>query len=405
MAKQNVLFLHGWSGDNTNYGSLPRLLEGEGYNVVQEHLGKYISGDDTLSIDDFSIALENAIRDPANQIVLPFDIIVHSTGALIVRRWLADYYKNATASPVNNFIMVAPANNGSLLAGYGKKLPWEWGNKLLHALMLGSNFTWALNWEWMDNQLDTSLPGLKIFHLQGLRNDLDFPGFLEEIDGYFHLNIPGFEENGSDNTVRFSAANLNMKGARLKVKETIESATVKQINAIPIVVFPERSHFGKNHGILAAIKGEDDGVYQHILSILNGESPTPSEHSQFPGYSMLNIRVIDQVGNPVEDFITRFYFGKENEKEQIKIMHRYENEEIDCFYLGINDLSGITKFGFRIEPNKINNTIYGNSNAIDLLNKNKGINFLEVGKTHFIEVMVEKSISKKAFSFEPPADK
>ncbi|MEP6795729.1 MAG: hypothetical protein ABJB16_15475 [Saprospiraceae bacterium] len=402
MPKQNVLFLHGWSGDNTNYGNLPLLLEGEGYNVVQQHLGTYISGDDQLAIDDFSIALEKSINDPENGIVFPFDIIVHSTGALIVRKWLSDFYTGAKVSPVRNLIMVAPANNGSLLAGYGKKLPWEWGNKLLDALMLGSHFTWKLNWSWLDQQLDLSIPGLKIFHLQGVRNDISFPGFLERIDGYFHLDIPGFEEAGSDNTVRFASSNLNMKGVRLKTNETIESSSVKQISSIPVVIFPERNHFGEKYGILAAIKHKEDDVYQNILTILDCSESNASVESNFPPFSMLNIRVIDQLGNPVEDFITRFYFGNEDEKEEIKIKHRYENEEIDCFYLHINDLSKITKFGFHIEPIRINNTSYHKSNNIDLINKAHGNHFLEAGKTHFLEVTVEKSISKKAFNFEFP---
>jgi hypothetical protein len=117
----------------------------------------------------------------------------------------------------------------------------------------------------------------------------------------------------------------------------------------------------------------------------------------------LNIRVIDQSGNPVEDFITRFYFGDGQEADKIHIVHRYENEEIDCFYLKFTDLANVTQFGFHIEPNKINNTIYKQSKNIDLINKATDIHFLESGKTHLIEVMVEKSITKTAFSFEPPA--
>lgn len=403
MSKKDVLFLHGWSGDRTSYGKIPQLLQGEGYNVIELHLGKYTSGDDQLSIDDYSIAMEDAINDPSNRIQHPFDVVIHSTGVLIIRKWLSDYYKNASDSPVRNFIMAAPANNGSRLAGYGKKLPWDWGNKVLYALELGSGYTWNLNWEWMNNQLHNSIPGLKLFHLQGILNDIDFPKFFERIDNLFHLDIPGFEEKGSDNTVRFCASNLNMKGTKLKINETIDNATIKQINNIPVVVFPDRSHFGSKHGILAAINDKDDEVYQNILNILNGNNPSPSSLDEYPFFSMLNIRVVDQLGNPVEDFITRFYFGKENEKEEIQIVHRYENKEIDCFYMQFKDLSKVSQFGFRIEQNTIRNAVYKNSNAIDLINKAEGINFFENGKTHLVEVMIEKSVKKEAFSFESPS--
>lgn len=399
---KHVLFLHGWSGNLTSYGKLPELLQNEGYNVLELHLGKYTSGDDQLSIDDYSIAMENAVKDPANKLQMPFDIVIHSTGALIIRKWLSDFYKNSPASPVENFIMAAPANNGSLLAGYGKKLPWDWGNKVLYALGLASVYTWNLNWDWLDNQLQKSIPGLKIFHLQGTLNDIDFPNFLDKIDDFFNLNIPGFEENGSDNTVRFCSANLNMKGVKLKVNEAIHLSSVVQIDSIPIVVFHDRSHFGEKHGILAAIKNDVDPVYQNILAILKGNSILSSDESDYPFYSILNIRVIDQLGNPVEDFITRFYFGIESEKEHIGVVHRYENDEIDCFYLHFTDLSKVTQFGFRIEQNKVNNAVYNKSIPIDLIHKANNLNFLESGKTHLVEVMVEKSLTKRAFSFTNP---
>lgn len=402
MSKQHVLFLHGWSGDTTSYGKIPELLQNEGYSVIELFLGQYTSGDDMLSIDDYSIAMEHAVNDPKNNIHKPFDIVIHSTGALIVRKWLSDYHKNATASPVRNFIMAAPANNGSRLAGYGKKLPWDWGNKVLYALELGSAYTWNLNWDWMNNQLQNSIPGIKLFHLQGLRNDIDFPKLIEKIDNFFHVDIPGFEESGSDNTVRFCAANLNMKGIKLKVNETIQAGAIKQINDIPVIVFPDKSHFGSKHGILASIENQNDPVYQTIITILSGDNPVSSPNDSFPLFSMLNIRVVDQLGNPVEDFITRFYFGKENETDQIQIVHRYENKETDCFYLQFKNVSQITQFGFRIIENQIRNAKYNESNTIDLINTSKGINFLELGKTHLIEVTIEKSLEEAAFSFKNP---
>lgn len=399
---QHVIFLHGWSGDTTSYGKLPNLLLSEGYTVIDLHLGQYTSGDDQLSIDDYSIAMEHAVKDPANGITQPFDVVIHSTGALIIRKWLTDYYRNAAASPVRNFIMAAPANNGSRLAGYGKKLPWDWGNKVLYALELGSGYTWDLNWQWMNSQLQTSIPGLKVTHLQGTRNDIDFPKFLEKIDNLFQLSIPGFEEAGSDNTVRFCAANLNMKGVQLKMNQTIQPTAVKQINNIPVTVFPDKSHFGASHGILAAITDKDNEIYKSILSILKGNPPVVSPTSMYPSFAMLNIRVVDQLGNPVEDFFTRFHFGNADEQEQIQIVHRYENNEVDCFYLQINDLSKVSQFGFRIESNTIRNADYGASNTIDLINRSNGLTFLELGKTHFVEVMIEKSLKKAAFSFVPP---
>ena len=117
---------------------------------------------------------------------------------------------------------------------------------------------------------------------------------------------------------------------------------------------------------------------------------------------MLDIRVVDQLGNPHPDFIPRFYFGKESDKKYIEILHRTENNEIDCYYLKYNNLSKVSKFGFRIEGNKIGNVKYEPSEYVDLHWPAKGIQFLKEGKTHFVEVVVTKIVEKEAFSFSHP---
>lgn len=117
---------------------------------------------------------------------------------------------------------------------------------------------------------------------------------------------------------------------------------------------------------------------------------------------MLIIRVVDQLGNPHEGFIPRFYFGKERDREEINIVHKYENKENDAYYLQFNNLAKVTHFGFRIEPNQIGNAVYKESNTIDLINTDNSIFFLEQGKTHFVEVTIEKSLTKDAFSFINP---
>ena len=52
-----------------------------------------------------------------------------------------------------------------------------------------------------------------------------------------------------------------------------------------------------------------------------------------------------------------------------------------------------------MSKNKINNAVYNKSITIDLINKANDLNFLESGKTNLVEVMVVKSLTKKAFGF------
>ena len=147
---------------------------------------------------------------------------------------------------------------------------------------------------------------------------------------------------------------------------------------------------------------KNNPVFKVIDKILKNENPPPGKEPTFPKYMMLDIRVVDQLGNPHPDFIPRFYFGNESEKKHIEILHRTENNEIDCYYLKYNNLSKVSKFGFRIEKNKIGNVVYEPSEYVDLYWPEKGIHFLKEGKTHFVEVVVTKIVEKEAFNFSHP---
>jgi pimeloyl-ACP methyl ester carboxylesterase len=399
----DLVFLHGWEGDLETYGDLPDLLHREGRGVNRLHLGRYATGLDDLSIDDFAIALHQAYR--AKEFSRPFDVVVHSTGALVVRRWLSRFFRPGARSPIRKLIMAAPANNGSRLASWGKKLPWSWGNAVLDGLRLGSALTWELNCEWMRTQRHRRMRGLECYILQGCNSQIQFPGFLDRVDAFVGLDIPVFEERGSDNTVRYCASNLNMKGACLKEGQGMDAKRVHTIEGIPIFAFGDRNHFGDRHGILAAIRTSTDPVLNLIRRIVDDRKlpavSTPDDHPRKLCFMMLNIRVVDQLGRPHENFVPRFYFDSTAEKKQIEIVHRNENGEIDCYYLRHRDLGRVSRFGFRIEANRIGKACYQESMPIDLLNPAAGIDFLEQGKTHFVQVVVNKSVDDAAMSFVP----
>lgn len=404
MPNPEIVLLHGWAGDLHSYGRLPELLVAHGYPVRWLHLGRYTSGDDDLSIDDYAIALDRAVRERVA--ARPFDVIVHSTGALVVRSWLSRFFAPAAVSPVRKLVLAAPANNGSRLAAWGKKVPWDWGNKLLEALRLGSRYTWELNWEWLESRRHTRMRGLEIFHLQGFKNDIAFPGFLDKAEDFFDIDIPVFEERGSDNTVRYCAANPNLNGARLALGEATADVVPASISGIPTFAFRDRSHFGEKHGILGAIRRDDDRVFVLIRKILDGARlPRPSRPDDDPrrlGFMMLNLRVVDQLGNPHEDFLPRFYFGAREEKGQIEVVHRHENREIDCYYFRYRNLAKVSRFGFRIEANRVGNAFFPQSREIDLYWPERDVHLLEKGQTALLEVRIEKSLDREALDLEPP---
>jgi len=402
MPDREIIFLHGYGGGIGTYGATPEMLRNEGYAVSNIHLGEYATGMDDVSMDDFAIELENAINE--RNIQKPFDIIIHSTGALVVRAWISKYYSESEDFPIKNFIMGAPANNGSRLANWGKKMPWDWGNKVLEGLKLASGYTWDLGWDWIDKRYH-EIDGFNMFHIQGTKNDLDLPGFIDWADDLFNIKIPVFEERGSDNTVRVCAANPNMNGVKIGLDQKISDSEIKKIDGIPIYLFEDRSHFGEEHGILGAIKESDDEVYKTILSILEGNPVEPTEISNYPeniNYLMINIKVCDQIGNIVEDFIPRFYFKEGARNPNLTIKHRVDNNGIHCYYLEFGDLAQIKKFGFRIPRMKVGEVTYNRSNYIDLYWPEENINFMEPYKTHLIEIKVKKELSDEAMVFTNP---
>ncbi|MGV8364783.1 alpha/beta hydrolase, partial [Pseudomonas aeruginosa] len=82
------------------------------------------------------------------------DVVVHSTGALVLRDWLTRHFDPASA-PVKRFLMLAPANFGSPLAHKGRSFigrvlkGWnrfvgQTGTQVLKGLELGSPYSWQL---------------------------------------------------------------------------------------------------------------------------------------------------------------------------------------------------------------------------------------------------------------------
>src|SRR4051812_6871854 len=124
-----ILFVHGYSVTNLNtYGGLPARMENEGakrgLNLTLHHifLGRYISFNDELTLDDISRAFNTALNEQlevknTSRIIA----ITHSTGGPVVRNWFHLFYGDKEAfCPISHLIMLAPPNHGSALAQLGK---------------------------------------------------------------------------------------------------------------------------------------------------------------------------------------------------------------------------------------------------------------------------------------------
>ena len=94
-----ILFIHGYSaessgtdptsikgiyGNGTTNTNLPDDLR-SAYKVIELDLSRYISLNDSVTINDISRALDGALRrDYPNLLASGFNVITHSTGALVI---------------------------------------------------------------------------------------------------------------------------------------------------------------------------------------------------------------------------------------------------------------------------------------------------------------------------------
>lgn len=164
--KPLTLIIHGWSDTSRSFKDVKRLIERAGVSDATEiYYADYQSREDSVTFEDVVDGLQdqlvaNGIVDADGAATRDLNVVVHSTGGLVIRHWLWRYYARdgrMDACPVRRVVMLAPANFGSPLAHRGKsffgslvKGRWrldnwlETGRQLLHGLELASPYQWDL---------------------------------------------------------------------------------------------------------------------------------------------------------------------------------------------------------------------------------------------------------------------
>jgi pimeloyl-ACP methyl ester carboxylesterase len=212
--KLPLIIIHGWSDDSNSFNGLAEWLRGKGYKVIDLWLADYISSTDDVTLPDLGLAMRRALE--ANRIAQTrhsFDVVVHSTGGLVVREYLRQICAgDENLTPIKRCVMLAPANFGSPLASLGKSMigrifkGWnptsgnflQSGKRVLEALELASPYSFDLAVQ------DLFTPEYNLFHPSHtmatvLAGTVPYPDALKA----------AIHENGSDGTVRVATANLN----------------------------------------------------------------------------------------------------------------------------------------------------------------------------------------------------
>ncbi|WP_052481307.1 esterase/lipase family protein [Gilvimarinus agarilyticus] len=326
-----LVIIHGWNDEAKSFTALADALrQHTGRKVKHIWLGNYTSLDDDVHISDLGAALTRAwaasqLPDKPKSV----DVIVHSTGGLILRYWMAQHYTAAgLASPVNNLVMLAPANFGSPLAhkgrafygrvlkGFGSDKPLETGEHILKALEVASPFSWQL--------AEADLLGQSVFTPTRVRTTVIIGN-----SGYDGISSIA-NERGSDGTIYLAAANLNC--AKIEAdfasdpqKPTLHSSQTPERECAFLaldkhdhssIALKDFHHKGNAELIdaiaqaLAISNGNDyqswvDQCRARTKALMQSYAKRRDDYKH--GYQNTVFRVRDDQGNEVCDYVIEFY--------------------------------------------------------------------------------------------------
>ncbi|MBL7480114.1 phospholipase PlaB [Legionella bononiensis] len=448
-----VIFVHGWSATHTNtYGELPQWLErqsNEGKLKIQVgniYLGRYISFVDSITIDDIARAFDHAVRDEiADQLRegKRFACIAHSTGGIVVRKWMDLYFKNNLAKcPLSHLIMLAPANHGSALAQLGKSRLGriksffegiEPGQRVLDWLELGSDMSWQLNESWLD--YDCSAHGIYSFVLTGQKIDRQLYDAINSYTG----------EAGSDGVVRVTAANMNYSLLKLHQEgtngENLVVAKMTRTQRMAFGVLPGCSHIGKHMGIIRSITMANAATHPTAIWVMRclqvksresyntlakeldklTEETQNNEHIErvktlvfnreyiTNRYSMIIFRLIDDRGNHLEDYDLYLTAGPQYSENALPsgfFADRQRNQrnrgkltyflDYDIMETGINTPQMQGNLGFRIKAHpEASDQALAYYRVLDFHSSLADINkILHPNETVMVEIMLQRRVDR-----------
>ena len=226
---RKMLIVHGYSDGSVSFTKLRDYFVNQGlYERGNVYVLDYASMDDDATFKDFADKLDDDYKRIFKGERI--DVACHSTGALVVRTWLALRRETQKAlgqqldCPVEHLLMFAPANFGSDLAKLGQSFLGkvgstffnsnrrpedflESGKAVLQGLEPGSPFQWSLS------QYDLFQDNY--FNPKGASDSICYPLVFAAGNNYggsFEARIlKNRAKPGTDGTVRICGTSLNSR--------------------------------------------------------------------------------------------------------------------------------------------------------------------------------------------------
>lgn len=361
MSNRPIVLVHGYSDTAKGFEEWKKIIQGWGRPTTDIYVGNYVSLTNEVTIKDIAEGFDRALFREAG---LPadgeFDAIVHSTGMLVIRSWLNNYSEGSTRrTRLKHLIALAPATNGSPLAHQGRS--WlgsifkgntqigpdfmEAGDQILYGLELGSRFTWDLAHDDLIKDNARFKPGPKtpyVFTFCGNKNY-----------GFFKNLVTNQE--GSDGTVRWAGCALNSRKITVDLMVAPGSDKKPSIEVSPWANQEHRLVLidGVNH---ATIMSKPPLLLQDLVKkalgidtkeqfsgwVDDARELTKSAQAKIAKWQQFVIRLMDERGDPVEDWNVQLYGGPDakNALRQFALdVHPYKRDpSLRCFHVNLDDL-------------------------------------------------------------------
>lgn len=380
-----VLIIHGWSDKSDSFEPLAAFLRQNGHQVIDIWLADYISMRDEITIYDLGNAMTRALKaQKIPQTRHSFDVIVHSTGGLVIRQYLIqNFFGKPHLCPVKRLLMLAPANFGSPLAGQGQSVlgrflkGWKWdgifqtGQEVLNALKLASPISFEMA------ELDLFNPNNVLFSPEHI-----YTTVLIGSEAYEGMRSV-VHENGTDGTVRVATANLNATYLKIIFDEDPQVEPVVQkiekcYDPIAFAVVPGHTHgsitkpespnYPQLGGLMLkslSIQSPDEYI-NHVNDLAAITKQTfddgiLTDHVDwYHQYQHVVTRVHDQFGAEIPDYMLEFFQEKSDDADKVmttihrevleKVSHYAPDSGYRSFFFDITDLETLLlKTGHQVE--------------------------------------------------------
>jgi len=398
--REATIIIHGWSDSSKSFVALKKTLIKQGIGSVDDiYYGDYESREDNMTFDDVVDGLNDEMLnwgfiDVNGKKKTNLNVIVHSTGGLVIRHWIWRYYykhKNRIADcPVKRLIMLAPANFGSPLAHRGKsflggllKGRWkigdlfETGKEILHGLELGSPY----QWEMAQRDLLIKSPYYNAEQIQTtiLVGIEDFQGMASLI------NKPG-----TDGTVVIAGTSLDTTKLRLdfsKPKRNLSSynayewgltnppddfafGVLEKLDHTSIVDEAGKANSQVNQLLIEALSVKTKSTfdkYQDKLDKITAQTYTKTSE---PQYQQFIYHAIDDQERPIEDYTLEFFIYHSDKANTNTILkQRLSKKEV--FYSQMINRALSSQFHTHSQDMSYRRILVNNAEVMGILDKAK----------------------------------